>query len=324
MEALSLGPVKRLLGVNLDGWLEAGGSADSYQGFVSERELGQLASWRLMHVRLPVEVELLDSADGWRALDTALTRCLRHGLGVVLALRVTAHTRLFSSRGAWRGLGERWRQVAERYRDSGALFDLLDRPQPPSEIAEEVLTEMGAPRLSIGAARRQPAPGVLEARAWGALAVRLTEEIREVDDEAELIVQSVAARPAAFAQLRPTRDGRTRYSFHAFAPESLTLRGEGIYPGLVDGEQWDRERLAKELEPALVFARTYAAPLYLGAFGVTDAAPRTSRLTWLRSLLSLCRRSGIGWAYWSYRDRHFGLAVEGAVDYDLLGVLQSE
>ena len=324
MEALALGPVRRLLGVNVDGWLAAGQATQHYRTFVDDAALRQLASWRLPHVRLPLELELLTAADGWRALDAALTRCLRHDLTVMLALRVADQAALFAAPGEWRTLGDAWRQLAQRYRDSGVLFDLLDRPAPPGDVSEAALGDLGAPRLSAAAQRRAPAPGVAEARAWGALATRLSQEVREVDPEAQLVVQATGADPAAFSHLRPTRDPRTRYSFHLFAPPALTQRGEGTYPGEVAGERWDRDRLAREIEPALAFARNYEAQLYLGAFGMTVKAPRAARLTWTRTVLSLCRTHGIGWAYWTYRHPDFGLAVEGAVDYDLLGVLQSE
>ena len=327
MEALAIGPVKRLLGMNLDGWLAAGQGAEHYRGFVTDGELRQLISWRLTHARLPLEMALLATADGWRVVDETIARCLRQGLGIVLALRLPRpndHADLFASPGAWRALADCWKQLVARYRDAGALFDLLDRPRPPTGVSEDVLAELGAPRLSTAASRRLPAPEAARARAWGALATRLTQDVRDVSADAPLIVQSVDAQAAAFAHLRPTRDPHTRYSFHAFSPEPLTQRGEGTYPGDVAGERWDRDRLAREIEPALAIARTYEAPLYLGAFGVTAAAPRPSRLTWTRTLLSLCRSSGIGWAYWTYRHPDFGLAVEGAVDYDLLGVLQSE
>jgi hypothetical protein len=324
VEALALGPIKRLLGLNLDGWLVAGQPPDHYRTFATEADLKQLVSWRLPHVRLPLDLDLLASADGWRALDDVLTRCVRLGLTVMVALRAADHAAFFASPSAWRTLADAWRQIAARYRDSRALFDLLDRPSPPAGVPEEILAGLGAPRLSAAAARRQPPPGAAEARAWGALANRLTQEVREIDDQAPLVVQSAGAHPASFAYLRPTRDPGTRYSFHLFAPEALTQRGAGSYPGEVAGERWDRERLERQIQPALDFARSYEAQLYLGAFGITSRAPRASRLTWTRTVLSLCRTHGIGWAYWTYRHPDFGLAVEGAVDYDLLGVLQSE
>jgi hypothetical protein len=164
----------------------------------------------------------------------------------------------------------------------------------------------------------------VEGRAWSALAARLTQAIRELAPDAALIVESTGAQPDGFTHLRPTRDAGTRYSFHAFLPEALTRRGEGTYPGDVGGERWDRERLRRALEPALAFARSYGETLYAGAFGISDRAPRQSRLTWIRSLLSLLNAESVGWAYWTLRHPHYGLLVQGGVDYDLLGVLQSE
>lgn len=352
MQALALGPVKRLIGVNIDGWLVAGAPGAHYREFVSDDDLARLVSWRFNHVRLPVEAALLDDGDGWKRLDEAIARCARQGLDVVLALRWPDHAALFAAADAWRPLAERWRMVTERYgaagdAGAGVLFDLLDAPQPPAEIGEEVLAALGAPRLSAAAARRAPVAGATEGRAWSALALRLTQAIREVAEGPALVVEAVGARPEAFTHVRPTRDARTVYSFHAFTPEALTRRGEGTYPGEVDGERWDRERVQQTLEPALAFARAYEVTLYVGAFGITarpatmrslrsrtpasPAAPphgvdawRQSRLTWTRSFLSLCRGAGIGWAYWTLRHPEFGLVVEGAVDYDLLGVLQSE
>jgi len=324
VQALAIGPIKRLIGVNVDGWLVAGAPAAHYREFVSDEDLARLVSWRFNHVRLPLEAKLLHEDDGWKVMDEAVARCARHGLGVVVALRLADQAAPYAAAEAWRPPAERWRQIAARYASSGVLFDLLDAPQPPAEIDEEVLSALGAPRLSAAAARRATVAGATEGRAWSALALRLTQAIREVAEEATLVVESVGGRPEAFAQLRPTRDARTLYAFHTFVPEALTRRGAGTYPGEVGGERWDRERMRRMLEPALTFAQAYDGTLYAAAFGITARAQRQSRLTWTRSFLSLCRGAGIGWAYWTLRHPEFGLVVEGAVDYDLLGVLQSE
>jgi hypothetical protein len=93
---------------------------------------------------------------------------------------------------------------------------------------------------------------------------------------------------------------------------------------VVDGERWDRARLEALFQPALEFRQVYQVPLYLGAFGVASGAPRAGRLTWLRTVLSLCRAHGIGWASWTYRGGPFALIGPQGLDYELLGVLQSE
>ena len=316
----------RLLGVNVAGWLVAGAAPEHYRTFLGEGDLARLANWRLTHVRLPVDSALLETGDGWHALDWAVSLCAGQGLSVMLVLRWHDPAGLFASPDAWRGLAERWQHLATRYRDSAAtlLFDLLDEPVVSDDVAQDVMDSLGAARLTAAALRRGAEPEAAAGRAWSALAARLTQAIRGVDERSTIVVESPRAQPQAFRQLRATRDAKTVYSFHWFAPEGLTRRGAGVYPGEVEGERWDRERLLQTLQPALEFARTYEATLYLGAFGATDAAPRQSRLTWIRSILTLCRQHGIGWAYWTYRDPPYGLLSNDGVDYDLLGVLQSE
>jgi|SRR5581483_1007541 len=339
---MSAHPPSHLRGVNLAGWLVAQAAPDHLQHFIDQADLARLASWRFTHVRLPLDGALLDEPGGWAALEAALARCLDAGLACVLALQIDQNG-LFTGQARWTALLERWRAIAHHYYHWPATlaFCLLDRPDPPDDLPPEALAALGAARSSPAAAQRSPAPGAIGARAWNALALRLTQAIREIDEQRPLVVESSRrAAPAAFAHLRATRDPHTLYSFHCFDPTSFTLRGEGTYPGLTGGELWDRHRLERLLQPALEFRRTYEAPLYLGAFGATITAPHTARLTWVRTLVSLCHRHGIGWAYWAYKADEgspFGLVCHSGpcrahpafsnpqrLDYDLLGVLQSE
>jgi hypothetical protein len=333
----------RLHGVNLGGWLVAGAPPEHLNGFVTAADFERLVNWRFTHVRLPVDDALLDTADGWLALDRALMTCLGAGLSCVLALRLPRERRaaVFGSEAAWGRLVARWEALAGRYADApgGLLYDLLDRPAAPDDLPPEALAALGAARPSAAAARRPPVPGAGAGRAWNALAARLTQAARSRDGRHTLMVQSNGARAAAFAHLRPTRDPNTIYGFRCFAPCAFTMQGADpppaggapgaasgpvTYPGTVDGERWDRARLEALFAPVTEFRRVYRVPVYLGAFGVAAGAPRSGRLTWLRSVLSLCRAGGIGWAYWTYRGGPFALLERGGPDYDLLGVLQSE
>ncbi len=338
---MSAHPSSRLRGVNLAGWLVARATPGHWRHFIDEADVARLASWRFTHVRLPLDEAVLDEPDGWAALESALACCLEAGLACVLTLQID-QTGLFIHQARWASLLERWRSIARhcRHWPAALAFCLLDRPDPPDDLLPEALAALGAPRPSL-AARRPLPPGATGARAWNALALRLTQAIREIDEQRPLVVESSQrASPAAFAFLRPTRDPHTLYSFHCFAPEPFTLRGEGTYPGLAGGEPWDRHRLEQLLQPALEFRRIYEAPLYLGAFGVAITAPRTAQLTWVRTLVSLCHRHGLGWAYWAYKayeGNPFGLICDSGpcrtlpaftnpqrLDYDLLGILQSE
>ena len=350
-------------GINLAGWFVAGAPPAHLAAFIQEADFARLASWRFTHVRLPVAAGLLDHPAALGALDGALAACERYRLRCVLALTLDPQEQaaLFAPEPGWPALVERWEGTARRYagQPDGLCYDLLDQPSAPDGLPPDTLAALGAARLSPAAARRPAAPGAIGGRAWNALAARLTQAIRAVDERHTLVVQANQAAgaggPAGFTHLRPTRDQNTLYSFHWFEPRGFThqeaqdegqegsSRGTVTYPGVVDGERWDKERLARLLEPVVEFGRIYEAPLYLGAFGASAFAPRSGQLTWVRSALSLCRAHGIGWAYWTYRTyqgRPFGLVCDsddpgsgGALpqyqnpqrlDYDLLGILQSE
>lgn len=338
----------RHLGVNLPGWLVAGRPEGHYRSFISEGDLTRLVNWRFTHVRLPLEAALLDDAGGWQVLDHALAACRQARLMVVLALEWPDHASLTATPGGWEPLAARWREIARRYSAAGPelVFDLLDRPALADDVSAETLAGLGAVRLSAAAQQRAQAPGATAGRAWNALAIKLTAAVREAEgngaggadrvggpggasgaNRRAVVVQALEGTPERFNALRPTRDPETVYGFRCFLPAALTQRGEGTYPGTFDGERWDRERLRQAISPALEFRKTYDVPVYVTAFGVTLAAARQSRLTWMRSFLSLCRSEGLGWAYWAYSDPQFSLApadVSASVDYDVLGVLQSE
>jgi hypothetical protein len=281
-----------------------------------------------------VDDALLDRPEGWLALDGALMACFGAGLRCVLALRLDPRRRgtLFASEEAWGHLVTRWETIARRY--AGApdflYYDLLDEPAAPDDLPPEALAALGAVRPSPAAARRPPVPGAAGGRAWNALALRLTQAVRGADARHPIVVESNLAHASTFTHLRPTRDPLSLYSFHCFDPpaftrQSLPPAGTPLtYPGVVGGERWDRARLEALFQPALEFRRVYQVPLYLGAFGVASGAPRAGQLTWLRTVLSLCRASGIGWASWTYRGGPFALIGPQGLDYELLGVLQSE
>jgi endoglucanase len=331
-----------LQGVNLGAWLVAGATSDHLEDFVTPADFARLASWRFTHARLPVDDALLETAEGWLTLDRALVTCLGAGLRCVLTLRLdpAAGAGLFATEAGWGHLVARWETIAGRYADAPPLlyYDLLDHPAAPDDLPPEALDALGAARLSRVDARRPAGPGVTGGRAWSALAFKLTRAIRARDERHTIVVESNGAAPGAFAHLRPTRDPNTVYSFHCFEPRAFVEQGTLerpptpgatplTYPGTIEGERWDRGRLQTHFEPALDFGRVYQAPLYLGAFGVASGAPGapdTGRLTWLRTVLSLCRANGVGWAYWTYRDGPFALLDSHGLDYERLGVLQSE
>ena len=344
-------------GITLDGWLRP--RAASHEGdAIGADDIQLLANWRFTHARLPVDATLPTAPGGAARIIAAVDLLKRFGLDTVLALHLDAatHDAIWVDPAAAASLGATWEVLATTVRDHpGCLaLELLDAPDPPDTLTPDDVAALGGVRLSPAGARRATVAGAVAGRAWGGLASRLTEVIRETGAAQVIVVDAPHGSPASLDHLRPVPDDRVAYGIRAFAPEAFTMQGLNpdpdapadahaapdppvAYPATIDGERWDRARLEAWLAPARRFREAYHAPLYVTAVGASAGAPRSSHLTWLRTVLRLARECHAGWAYAAYHDARFGIVCTRGpfasldrfrnayrLDYDLLGVIQAE
>lgn len=69
----------------------------------------------------------------------------------------------------------------------------------------------------------------------------------------------------------------------------------------------DREDMKRRLRPASEFIRCTGKPLYCGEFGVISVADESAAARWIADLVDTFRQLHIGYAYWCYKVRDFGL-----------------
>ncbi len=84
-------------GVNLGGWFsQCVHTEEHYDSFITEADLPIIKSWGADHVRLPIDYELLEDADGaprengYERLARVIAACRDNGLNIVLDLHKTA------------------------------------------------------------------------------------------------------------------------------------------------------------------------------------------------------------------------------------------
>ena len=84
-------------GVNLGGWMsQCDYSEERLERFITERDMAQIASWGLDHVRIPVDYNVFENEDGsWKdsgfaRLNRAIVWCRQNGLNTVIDLHKTA------------------------------------------------------------------------------------------------------------------------------------------------------------------------------------------------------------------------------------------
>ncbi|MFA6064208.1 MAG: cellulase family glycosylhydrolase [Gallionella sp.] len=156
---------------------------------------------------------------------------------------------------------------------------------------------------------------------WHAIATRITEAIRQIDTDTWVICETGPGFFfTGFERFTPLSDKRVIYSAHFYEPDWFTHQGiltdkiGNHYPSVQDeqrtwsrssGEknvQWNKERLAKEMQPALDFQKKYNVPIYVGEFSVIRWAPEEDAPKWLQDVIDLIEERGWSWSYHAFRE----------------------
>jgi endoglucanase len=282
-------------GINLGGAFDR---RDGRRGWeIRPEHLDAIASAGFSSVRLPVRWAgaegLLDPVA--EVVEAARAR----GLAVV----VTNHhddEAMADPQGAARRLPELWRGIATRFLGvRGQLaFELLNEP-------------------------------LMSAADWNGLLPGVLAAVREVDPERLVVVGGAdASSVAGLRELQPPADDRLVATVHYYEPFHFTHQGAGWLPGADAwlGATWgtadDRAAVTTDLSEAAAWASERGVPLYVGEFGVLEAADRASRLRWTAWVRHELERLEIPWAYWDLATEFGTYDLErGAWDAELLDTL---
>ncbi len=187
-----------------------------------------------------------------------------------------------------------WRNIAARFKD---------HPDRQAIWAYDLLNE---PVLSRRAAGR---------RENDALFLRAAKAIRYADPDAIIIVESPGwAAPGMFADMQLLPLENIIYQAHMYLPMQYThqfvipeatppikVSSDFLaYPGPVEGEEWNKERLRKELQPVRDFQLRTNARIYLGEFSAVCWALGAD--AYLRDCIELFDEYGWDWSYHSFRE----------------------
>lgn len=184
---------------------------------------------------------------------------------------------------------DHWKMLAARYRDlpSVAGFDLLNEPVPPG------LTY------------------TIRQNTWLAYAERLGQEIRSVDPQRVLIVESAPdATTSSFNNMKPLNLKNIVYSFHAYAPFVFTHQGvakEASKPmtyGTTPGVDVSKKALYGLLAIVNAFATKFNVPILVGEFSCVRWAPLGSAERYIADSADYFEAKGWSWMYHDFRGWH--------------------
>ena len=294
-----------LRGVNLGGWLsQCDYSEDRLNHFILAEDFARIASWGLDHVRIPVDYNVLEDAQGgydapgWERLDFALAECEKNGLKAVLDLHKTAgfsfdkgemETGFFSDAAYQERFCRLWEEIARRYGHlSGrVVFELLNEVTDPSYID-----------------------------VWNRVSNEAIRRIRVYAPDTIILVGSYHHNSAAaLSELTAPQDDRVLYNFHCYSPLEYTHQGAPWVDILdktvripFEKSGADEGYFEAHFAPAVEAAAANHTSLYCGEYGVIDVVPVEDALKWFQTIHAVFEKHGIARCAWSYRGMDFGLA----------------
>lgn len=248
-------------GVNLGGWLsQCCHTTEHYDSFIAREDIEKIASWGLDHVRLPIDYNLVEDAEGntiekgYEYIDNAIKWCGEFGLNLVLDLHKTAgfsfdkgenESGFFENNALRERFYHLWEKLAERYSkySDRVAFELLNEVTDKSYIT-----------------------------VWNEAIYGCIEKIRAIAPDATIIVGSYWNNsPDALPDLVKPYDDNVILSFHCYDPLIFTHQGadwvDGIdvsAPKSFDEKEINPEYFEERFSAALKTAEKYGAALYCG------------------------------------------------------------
>ena len=291
-------------GVNLGGWFsQCDYSKERLDHFITEKDIDVIAGWGMDHVRIPMDYNVLENADGslsaegFDRIGRAVGWCTQRGMKVVLDLHKTAgysfdadenEGGFFHSAAYQERFYRLWEGLAQRFNDPERIaFELLNEVTDASVIGE-----------------------------WNRIAAECIRGIRKIAPRSLILVGSYWNNsPLAVKDLEPPADDRVVYNFHCYDPLNFTHQGASWVPQLnndiripFDGAGITPELFEEQFASAIRTAEERGAALYCGEYGVIEQVEPEDAVKWFRTIHEVFERHGIARSAWTYRQMNFGLS----------------
>ncbi|SFF21065.1 Cellulase (glycosyl hydrolase family 5) [Paenibacillus algorifonticola] len=206
---------------------------------------------------------------------------------------------------------ESWEEVVQRlepYRDYIWGYDILNEPHNIDELP------VSSPN-------------------WQAWTQQVVDAIRQLDSTTPVIIEpDPGALPRVFKENvwidagpgYPVKyqgdfplidDEHVIYSVHFYEPHVYTHQGIGyhngqpetevwpdqlVYPGIINGVYWDKEKLREVMQPIVDIQNKYNVPIYVGEFSAVRWAPGSAQ--YIRDAIELFEEFGWSWTFHAYGD----------------------
>lgn len=314
-----------LKGINVGGWMSqyqdlTDNLHEHLKTFIREEDIDRIAQWGADHIRLPFESSAM-CGETFDYMEKCIEWCNSRGMGVLLDLHfidgmsfdpLLPENPLFLPENQQRFISI-WDEVSARlqHHGNGLCYELLNEVTDGTGYGWNRMYPLG-----VEAIRKREPERVIYVGSNRQNDVNRLAELHLLDDP-HLVYNFHYYDPHAFThQCAPFDQDmavfRHAYDYPCFFGDELYsyVREHPEYvarcPGILLTRN-DREDMKRRLRPASEFIRCTGKPLYCGEFGVISVADESAAARWIADLVDTFRQLHIGYAYWCYKVRDFGL-----------------
>ena len=178
-----------------------------------------------------------------------------------------------------------WEKMANRYKNETQImgYDLVNEPDD-----------------------RDLAPGL---KNWRDLAIAAIGRIRPIDSLHPIVLEtSPVSGPSTLPNFDPLPYDNMIYSFHMYEPTKFVFQNVFnnvtpiYYPGVIDGQMWNKDQLRVVLQPTLDWQKRHNASIHVGEFSAVRWAPGNSTCNYLNDVIELFEEFGWNWDYHAFRE----------------------
>jgi len=317
-------------GVNISHWLSQHEGSQTYAApWFGEKDVAWIAARGFDHIRLPVDVRLCLAADG--SLDNAKLKPIAdaiawsraRGLGLVLDAHflpgadfnsVGGDSRVYTDAAIQEKTAGVWRALAKHFAAEGSYlrFEILNEPvaaenkqlNPFMSRMLAAIRESNPTRIVYVTSNKWSSFGtvadvVLPDDPNIALTIHFYEPLAFTHQRAPWVGFANTLPAVTFPGTVPEVKGHTlpHYGLNLHAGDPLTVAQ--VEDAFAKVSAW-LEKHAPKIE------------VYLGEFGVYNAADAASTRRWISTVRTAAEVRGWGWAVWDYNDSFGVRKADGA------------
>lgn len=306
-------------GVNISHWLSQNSPQRSYAApWFGEADVAWIAQQGFDHIRLPVDVRTCLKPDG--TLDQAKLEPIRkamqwaqqHGLGLVLDAHflpgadfnsVGGDKRVYTDAALQEKVAGVWRDLAREFRNEGpnVRFEILNEP-----VADENKQLNPFMHKMLAAIRESNPTRVVyvTSNRWSGFST-VPDVVLPDDRNIALTIHNY--EPMAFTHQRASwvgfKESLPPVKFPGEVPDVVGHTTETYNLELKPGTKLTVEEVRQKFELVEQWVAQHRPGLevYVGEFGVYQAADPVSTRRWISTIVSECSKRGWGWAVWDYK-----------------------